>query len=128
MAGRAKSPLSPHLQIYKPQLTSVLSITHRGTGVLLALALLLLPYWLLSVAAGPEAYAVLLSHFSAWYGKLLLLGLLFSVYYHLCNGIRHLVWDLGLGLDLDTTYLTGYIVVFLSILMTLATCLWMRIS
>ncbi len=126
--GRAKSPLSPHLQIYKPQLTSVLSITHRGTGVFLALALLLLPYWLLSIAAGPEAYAVLLNHFSNWYGKLLLLGLMFSVYYHLCNGIRHLGWDLGRGLDLATTYLTGYIVVFLSVLLTFATCLWMRLS
>jgi succinate dehydrogenase / fumarate reductase cytochrome b subunit len=126
--GRARSPLSPHLQVYKPQLTSVLSITHRGTGVLLTLALLLLPYWLLSIAAGPEAYKALLHHFSAWYGQLLLLGLMFSVYYHLCNGIRHLGWDLGRGLDLASTYLTGYIVVFLSVLMTLGTCLWVRMA
>ena len=125
--GRAHSPLSPHLQIYKPQLTSLLSITHRGTGVLLALGLLLLPYWLLSIAAGPKVYDALLIHFSAWYGKLLLLGLLFSIYYHLCNGIRHLGWDLGRGLDLATTYVTGYIVVFLSVLLTIATCLWIRI-
>ena len=125
--GRAHSPLSPHLQIYKPQLTSVLSITHRGTGLLLALGLLLLPYWLLSIAAGPKTYDALLIHFSAWYGKLLLLGLLFSVYYHLCNGIRHLGWDLGRGLDLATTYVTGYIVVFLSVLLTIATCLWVWI-
>ena len=125
--GRAHSPLSPHLQIYKPQLTSLLSITHRGTGVLLALGLLLLPYWLLSIAAGPKVYDALLIHFSAWYGKLLLLGLLFSLYYHLCNGIRHLGWDLGRGLDLATTYVTGYIVVFLSVLLTIATCLWVRI-
>ena len=126
--GRAKPPLSPHLQIYKPQLTSVLSITHRGTGVLLALGLLLLPYWLLSIAAGPEAYTALLTHFSAWYGKLMLPALLFSMYYHLCNGIRHLGWDLGRGLDLPTTYLTGYVVVFLSVLLTLGTCLWARLA
>ena len=126
--GHAQSPLSPHLGIYKPQLTSVLSITHRGTGVLLALGLLLLPYWLLSIAAGPEAYAALVHHCTAWYGKLLLAGLLFSFYYHLCNGIRHLGWDLGRGLDLATTYLTGYIVVFLSVLLTLGTCLLLRFA
>ena len=125
---RIHRPLSPHLQIYKPQLTSVLSITHRGTGVLLALALLVMPYWLLSIASGPETYALLLRHFSAWYGKLFMFGVMFSVYYHLCNGIRHLGWDLGRGLDLPSTYLTGYIVVFLSVLMTLATCLWVRMS
>lgn len=124
--GRTDRPLSPHLQIYRPQLTSVLSIAHRVTGVFLALALLVMPYWLLSVAAGPDAYAALLAHFDAWYGKLFLLGVLFSVYYHLCNGIRHLGWDLGRGLDLDNTYLSGYIVVFLSALLTLASCLWVR--
>ena len=126
--GHTHRPLSPHLQIYKPQLTSVLSITHRGTGVLLALALLVMPYWLLSIASGPDTYALLLQHFSAWYGKLFMFGVIFSVYYHLCNGIRHLGWDLGRGLDLPSTYLTGYIVVFLSVLMTLATCLWVRMS
>ncbi len=126
--ARVQRPLSPHLLIYKPQLTSVLSITHRGTGVLLALALLVLPCWLLSIAAGPDAYEMMLGHFSAWYGQLFMLGIVFSVYYHLCNGIRHLGWDLGKGLDLPNTYLTGYIVVFLSVLMTLATCIWVRMS
>lgn len=124
--ARTHRPLSPHLQIYRPQLTSVLSITHRGTGVFLALALLVLPYWLLSIASGPKAYAGLLGHFAAWYGQVFLFGVLFSVYYHLCNGIRHLGWDLGRGLDIATTYLTGYIVVFLSALLTFATCIWVR--
>lgn len=126
--GRTPGPLSPHLQIYRPQLTSVLSITHRATGVFLALALLVMPCWLLGIAAGPKAYAAVLVHFGAWYGKLFLLGVLFSVYYHLCNGIRHLGWDLGRGLDLPATYLTGYLVVFMSALLTLASCLWVRLS
>lgn len=126
--GRVPRPLSPHLQVYRPQLTSVLSITHRATGVVLAVCLLVMPYWLLSIAAGPEAYAALLGHFGAWYGRIFLLGLLFSVYYHLCNGIRHLGWDTGRGLDLGTTYLTGYVVVFASAALTVASCLWMRMS
>lgn len=126
--GRTPGPLSPHLQIYRPQLTSVLSITHRATGVFLALGLLVMPYWLLSAAAGPGAYAALLLHFASWYGQLFLLGVVFSVFYHLCNGIRHLGWDLGRGLDLPSTYLTGYLVVFLSTLLTLASFLWMHMS
>jgi succinate dehydrogenase / fumarate reductase cytochrome b subunit len=126
--GRVQAPLSPHLQIYRPQLTSVLSITHRATGVLLALALLVAPYWLLSIAAGPDAYKSLLAHFQAWYGRLFVFGVLFSTWYHLCNGVRHLGWDLGHGLDLGTTYLTGYAVVFLSVLLTLATCLLVRLA
>lgn len=126
--GRAQRPLSPHLQIYRPQLTSVLSITHRGTGIVLALGLLLVPYWLLGIAAGPDTYARLLAHFDAWYGRLFLLGVLFSVYYHLCNGLRHLGWDLGRGLDIGTTYRTGYAVVCASALLTLASCLWVRMS
>lgn len=125
--GRAHMPLSPHLQVYKPQLTSVMSITHRATGVLLALALLVVPYWLLCIASGPDAYAAMLRHFVTWYGQAFVLGALFSVYYHLCNGIRHLGWDLGRGLDLSTTYLTGYVVIILSVLFTFATCLWVRL-
>jgi succinate dehydrogenase / fumarate reductase cytochrome b subunit len=126
--GHNRGPLSPHLQIYRPQLTSVLSITHRATGVLLAIALLAMPYWLLSLASGPGVYTALMTHIPTWYGQLLLIGTLFAVYYHLCNGIRHLAWDLGRGLDIGTTYLTGYIVVSASALLTIATCVWVRMS
>jgi len=118
---RAKRPLSPHLQIYKPQLTSVLSITHRGTGVFLSVGALFLSCWLLAVARGPEAYASLQDFMNAWYGRILLYAWLFALYYHLCNGIRHLCWDMGYGLDLKTTYATGYAVIVLSILFTLFT-------
>ena len=117
----ANRPLSPHLQIYKPQLTSVLSITHRGTGVFLSIGALFLACWLLAVAWGPEAYALLQEYLQAWYGQVLLYAWLFSLYYHLCNGIRHLCWDLGLGLDLKTTYATGYAVIASSLLLTVVT-------
>lgn len=116
-------PLSPHLQIYKPQLTSLLSITHRATGVFLSLAALLLCFWLLSVAAGPRVYATLMTHLGAWYGLLLLFAIAFSVFFHLCNGIRHLFWDMGLGLSLRSTYASGYAVIAASALLTLVTFL-----
>jgi succinate dehydrogenase / fumarate reductase cytochrome b subunit len=114
-------PLSPHLQIYKPQLTSLLSITHRGTGVFLSIGALFLSCWLLSVANGPESYQAVQNHILTWYGQTLLYAWVFSLYYHLCNGIRHLFWDIGLGLELKTTYISGYAVVILSVLMTAGT-------
>lgn len=122
----AEGPLSPHLQVYKPQLTSVLSITHRGTGVFLSLGALLLAYWLMSVAAGPEVYAQFHNHASAWYGQLLLLTFAFSLYYHLCNGIRHLFWDIGIGLEIESTYKSGYLTIAASILLTIATVYLVR--
>ncbi len=115
-------PISPHLQVYKPQLTSILSITHRATGIFLSLGALVLAYWLLSVAAGPEVYAQVTVHFSAWYGQLLLLAFAFSLYFHLCNGIRHLFWDAGLGLEIETTYKSGYAVISAAVILTIVTC------
>lgn len=114
-------PLSPHLQIYKPQLTSVLSITHRGTGVFLTIGAFFLTYWLLALAGDPEHFAKLQEHLSSWYGTYLLYAFVFSLYFHLCNGIRHLFWDIGLGLDIDITYKTGYVVIVASIIFTLTT-------
>lgn len=114
-------PLSPHLQIYKPQLTSVLSITHRGTGVFLSIGALFLSCWLLAIANGPESYTALSAHISAWYGQLVLYAWVFSLYYHLCNGIRHLIWDAGFGLDIKTTYRSGYAVVVSSVVLTVIT-------
>lgn len=119
--AKVERPLSPHLQIYKPQLTAILSIVHRGTGVFLSLGALLLCFWLLAVAAGPTIYAEMLQHLTAWYGKLLAILFVFSLFYHLCNGIRHLFWDAGLGLELKATYQSGYLVVITSLLMTFIT-------
>jgi succinate dehydrogenase / fumarate reductase cytochrome b subunit len=103
-------PLSPHLQIYRPQLTSVLSILHRATGVFLALGAAVLVYWLLALASGPAAYAAARACLGAWYVEVALGGWVAALYYHLCNGIRHLFWDAGKGLDLASVYRSGYAV------------------
>jgi succinate dehydrogenase cytochrome b subunit len=116
-----KRPLSPHLQVYKPQLTSVLSITHRGTGVFLSLGALLLTCWLVGLATSEEAFNNLQQHGSAWYGKILLVCFAFSLFYHLCNGVRHLFWDAGKGLEIETTYKSGYAVIAISIILTALT-------
>lgn len=116
-------PLSPHLQVYRFMWTMALSISHRLSGVFLTLGSLFLVYWLVSVAAGPEAYATARELGSHWLGRLLLLGWTFALFYHLCNGIRHLFWDVGRGLELDAARLSGYVVVFVSVLLTLASWL-----
>jgi len=115
-AGR---PLSPHLQIYRPQITSVLSISHRVTGLALAVGTLLLVWWLLAAAAGPAAYAQAQAFLGSWLGVLLLVGWAYALFFHLCNGIRHLVWDAGHGFDITTTYATGWAVVAASAGLTL---------
>ena len=115
-------PLSPFMigPYYKPQLTSMLSITHRVTGVGLAGGTLLLAGWLIALAGGPETYAGYARHVQAWYGQLLLLGFSWALLYHLCNGIRHLFWDIGKGLDVPTAYKSGYAVVVVSAVLTVA--------
>ena len=116
-----KRPLSPHLQVYKPQLTSILSITHRATGVFLSLGALLLTCWLVGLATSEQAFSNLQQHGSAWYGKIILIGFVFSFYFHLANGVRHLFWDAGLGLEISTTYKSGYATIAFSIILTVAT-------
>lgn len=112
-------PLSPHLQVYRPQLTSVLSITHRATGVVLSIGTLLLVYWLLALAAGPQAFETARGFFVSWIGRLLLLAMTFSLFFHLCNGIRHLFWDIGKGFELKTVYASGKAVVGGALVLTL---------
>ena len=115
-----QTPLSPFLQ-YRPQLTSVLSIAHRITGVLLSIGAVLLSVWLVAIAAGAEPYHVLYGHITAWYGKVVIFGFVFALYYHLCNGIRHLCWDMGWGLELGTAYRSGYAVVLVTLALTIMT-------
>jgi len=112
-------PLSPHLQIYRPQITSITSITHRLTGLLLAAGLLFLVYWLMALADGPEAFAAAADFFRSWFGRVVLAGVAFSFFYHLCNGIRHLVWDTGRGLELDTARKSGYAVIAAGFFLTM---------
>ena len=114
-------PISPHLQIYRPQLTSVLSIAHRGTGIVLAAGALFLVYWLNALASGTGAFDQLRHYMGTWYGQVILLGFSFSLFYHLCNGVRHLFWDAGLGFELETVYRSGKAVVAVSLLLTAAT-------
>lgn len=114
----ADNPLSPHLQVYRPQLTSVLSITHRATGVFLAAGTIMLLYWLTAAALGGDAYAEMQRCFASAPAQLVLAGWAFSFYFHLLNGVRHLLWDSGRGLEIDMTYKTGYAVVVGSVIMT----------
>jgi succinate dehydrogenase / fumarate reductase cytochrome b subunit len=112
-------PLSPHLQVYRWQLTSVLSVLHRATGVALAAGAVLLVWWLVAAAAGPGAYGAVEAFLRSWIGLLLLFGWTLSFFYHLCNGIRHLAWDIGWGFDLESTYRSGWTVLSAAALLTL---------
>jgi succinate dehydrogenase / fumarate reductase cytochrome b subunit len=114
----ADRPLSPHLQIYRWQLTSVLSILHRASGVALGGGTVLLVWWLVAAASGPEAYEGVEDFLGSWIGLLLLLGWTAALFYHLCNGIRHLVWDTGHALDLKSTYVGGWTVVAATAVLT----------
>jgi succinate dehydrogenase / fumarate reductase cytochrome b subunit len=107
-------PLSPHLQVYRWQLTSVMSILHRVTGVALAVGTLLLVYWLIALAAGPDAFATAQGFIGSILGRLLLFGWTVALFYHLCNGIRHLFWDAGHGFELRTAYASGWAVVIVA--------------
>ena len=113
MATRAR-PISPHLQVYKPEITSTLSILHRMTGVALAVGTLVLVYWLAAAAQGADSYAIAQGWIGSWIGYLALIGWSWALFYHLCNGIRHLVWDAGYGLEMETAAKTGWAVVVAS--------------
>jgi|SRR5690349_16210673 succinate dehydrogenase / fumarate reductase cytochrome b subunit len=116
----ADRPLSPHLQIYRWQLTSVLSILHRAAGLALSAGAILLVWWLVAAAAGPDAYDGVEEFLGSWIGLILLFGWTVALFYHLCNGIRHLVWDTGHALDLEATYLGGWIVLGATGVLTVA--------
>jgi succinate dehydrogenase / fumarate reductase, cytochrome b subunit len=119
IAGRPR-PVSPNIQIYRPQLTSVLSIGNRITGVVLSIGAVGLVAWLTAAASGPQAYAAVQGAISHWIGQVLLFGFTFAFFLHLCGGIRHLVWDTGRGFELRSIYLSGWVVVAASVLLTLA--------
>jgi succinate dehydrogenase / fumarate reductase cytochrome b subunit len=105
---------------YRPQLTSVLSILHRATGVFLAVFAVAVVAGLLAAAAGPQAWNAFAACAYSPLGKVAGLAIAFSLSFHFCNGIRHLFWDIGQGYDIRTTYITGYAVIAASLLLTLA--------
>lgn len=111
-------PLSPHLTIYKPQISSVLSILHRLTGIGLYAGLMLMAWWVWTAAYNPSAYTELHECLSSILGKLFLFGWTAAFYYHFGNGIRHLFWDIGKGFELPVMARSGWAVVFFTILMT----------
>ncbi|MCP5362174.1 MAG: succinate dehydrogenase, cytochrome b556 subunit [Hyphomicrobiales bacterium] len=108
-------PLSPHLQVYRPQITSVLSISHRVSGVVLLFGSIVFVGWLLAFTHGPQAYAKFTALFTPWYGQTALVLFTFALFYHLCNGIRHLFWDMGKGFELETVTRSGMAVIFASL-------------
>ena len=116
--ANSKHPISPHLQIYRLPLTALLSITHRITGVILSVGCLILVWILAAAADSAAAYEVFLPHLSAWYGQLFLVGFVFSLYLHFCNGVRHLVWDAGYGFELETVNLTAKIAIVVAVVLT----------
>ena len=116
-------PLSPHLQIYKPQLTSVLSISHRITGVILSILSLMIPLSLLIISFGQEYYGFLLVILDHILIKLILAGSLFTLTYHLLNGIRHIFWDMGYGFNLKWVKLSSYSILALTFIFVLTSLL-----
>lgn len=117
-------PLSPHLQIYKPEFTSILSILHRITGIALAAGTLVLVWWLSAAAGSADSFAYAQGVIGSWCGRLLLFGWSFALFYHLCNGIRHLFWDAGKGFDLETARKSAMAVVVVSTLLTIGAWVW----
>jgi succinate dehydrogenase / fumarate reductase cytochrome b subunit len=111
-------PLSPHLQIYKWQLTMVLSISHRISGIALSVGSLVLVAWIAATAKGPGTFALVSGFLGNPIGLLLLFGWSVALFYHLANGIRHLFWDAGYGYEIDNAYRSGWIVVGATVVLT----------
>lgn len=111
-------PLSPNIQLYRPQLTSVLSITNRITGMLLSVGTIWLVVWLAAAASGPGIYAGVRDVLLSWPGQLAMVVFTFSFFFHLCGSLRHLMWDTVHGFELRAIYISGWVVVFASVLLT----------
>jgi len=98
--NKVQRPLSPHLQIYKPMLTMTMSIVHRITGVILLFATILLAWWLIAAAAGPEYFVYVEGLLTSIFGRLILFGVTWALLHHAISGLKHLLWDTGRGFDL----------------------------
>ena len=118
-------PLSPHLQVYRPQLTSVMSIMHRASGAVLATGSLLVALWLVALAAGAAVFNPVADAMQHPFGQLVVFGYSLALVYHGLNGIRHLMWDLRIGLEIKQVYQSGYLVLGLTVLVTAT--LWLAV-
>jgi succinate dehydrogenase / fumarate reductase, cytochrome b subunit len=125
-----KRPMSPFMigPYYRPQITSMMSIAHRATGVVLAIGSLLLVWFLLSLAMGPESFAVTQACLSSLLGQIVLFAFSLCLMYHFFNGLRHLFWDAGKGFEIATVYRSGYAVLALTVLATAALWWFARMS
>ncbi|MDV4145077.1 MULTISPECIES: succinate dehydrogenase, cytochrome b556 subunit [Shimia] len=115
--NRGNRPLSPHLSIYRPQLTSVSSIFARITGVALLGAAVLVVWWFLAAASGPEYFAFVNGLMTSWFGDLVMFAALWAVCYHFLSGLRHLYWDTGRGFELKQAERLGWMVIFGSVIL-----------
>ncbi len=123
-ANQGKRPLSPHLEIYRPQITSVLSILHRITGVGMALALVLIVWWFLAAATSDAYFAMVDGVLTSWFGILILAGSLLAFWFHFFNGIRHLKWDAGLAMSKIQVRNSGKIAVAAALVATIASLIY----
>ncbi len=122
----SKNPVSPHLQIYRWHISSLLSIIHRISGVINLLALILIFFWLLSLSFGESNYELFLLIINSFFGKFILIGFTWSMSFHILSGIRHLVWDLGYGFEIKTANISGIIVIICSLVLTIIFWLFAR--
>ena len=123
--NRGDRPLSPFMigPYYRPQLTSMTSILTRITGNALVVGGLMITWWFVAAAAGPDAFATADAVLTSWFGKLVFLGSIWALWYHTLAGIRHLVWDQGIGLDIETAEKLGWGCIGGSVVLTLLTLL-----
>ena len=115
----SNNPLSPHLQIYRWQISSLLSIAHRISGVINLFALVLIFFWLILLSFGESNYGLFLSIINSFFGKFILIGFTWSMSFHLLSGARHLAWDLGYGFEIKTANISGIVVIISSLIMTI---------
>ena len=119
--NRGNRPLSPHLTIYRPQLVSMTSIFVRLTGNALLVAALMIVWWFVALAAGPDAFATADGFMRSWFGDLVLFLSAWAIWYHMFGGIRHLIWDSGHMLEVDKSEAAGLVMIIVSVLMTIFT-------
>ena len=122
----SNNPLSPHLQIYRWHISSLVSITHRISGIINLLALILIFFWLLVLSFGESNYELFLLIINSFFGKFILIGFVWSMSFHLLSGIRHLAWDLGYGFEIKTANISGIIVIITSLVVTVIFWLFAR--